>query len=50
MLECNKNYATLNLNCILKNSKGTISALEIQRRYKNNNIEWSRVLDVVQTS
>ena len=39
MLEYNKNYATLALNYILKNSKGTISALKIKRRYRNNNIE-----------
>ena len=39
MLGCNKNYATLALNCTLKNSKRTISASEINRRCRNNNIE-----------
>ena len=39
MLGYNKNYATLALNCTLKNSKGTLSALEMNRRYRNNNIE-----------
>ena len=39
MLEYNKNYATLALNCILKNSKRILSALVINRRYRNNNIE-----------
>jgi len=39
MLEYNKNYATLALNYTLKNSKRTISALKIKRRYRNNNIE-----------
>ena len=34
-----KNYATLAFNYILKNSKKTISASEINRRYRNNNIE-----------
>jgi len=38
MLGYNKKYATLALNCILKNSKGMILALEIKRRCKNNNI------------
>ena len=38
MLECNKNYMILVLNYILKNSKRTISVLEIKRRDKNNNI------------
>ena len=32
MLEYNKNYAILVLNCMLKNSKGTISNSEIERR------------------
>ena len=36
MLECNKNYATLVLNYILKKM---ILALEIKRRCRNNNIE-----------
>ena len=39
MLEYNKNYAILALNCILKNSKGTISVLEANRRDRNNNIK-----------
>ena len=39
MLRCNKNYTTLALNCTLKNSKRTISALGIDKRYRNNNIE-----------
>ena len=39
MLGYNKNYAILALNYTLKNSKGMISALEIKRRCKNNNIE-----------
>ena len=39
MLEYNKNYATLALNCTLKNSKRILSALGINRRYRNNNIE-----------
>ena len=39
MLEYKKNYATLALNCILKNSKGTISALKIYRKYRNNDIK-----------
>ena len=33
MLECNKNYTILALNCMLKNLKETILALEINRRY-----------------
>ena len=37
MLGCNKNYATLAINYILKNSKRMISALRIKRRCKNNN-------------
>ena len=43
MLGYNKNYATLalncTLNCTLKNSKRILSVLEINRRYRNNNIE-----------
>ena len=39
MLEYNKNYAALALKYTLKNSKRMISALEIKRRYGNNNIE-----------
>ena len=39
MLDCNKNYAVLALNYVPKNSKRTISALEINRRCRNNNIE-----------
>jgi len=39
MLGYNKNYAILALNRVLKNSKGAISALEIDRRYRNNNIK-----------
>ena len=39
MLEYNKNYAILALNCILKNSKETISVLEVNRRDRNNNIK-----------
>ena len=39
MLEYNKNYTTLALNCMLKNSKRTISVLGINKRYRNNNIE-----------
>ena len=39
MLGCNKNYATLALNYILKNSKEILSVPGINRRYKNNNIE-----------
>jgi len=31
MLECNKNYTTLVLNYVLKNLKGIISALGIER-------------------
>ena len=44
MLECNQNYptlayATLVFNCILKNSKKLSLASEINKRYRNNNIE-----------
>jgi len=38
MLECNKNYATLVLNCTLMNSIGILSVSEIDRKYRNNNI------------
>ena len=38
MLGYNKNYAILAFNCILKNSKRTLSMLEINRKYKNKNI------------
>ena len=39
MLRCNKNYTLLALNCRLKNSKETISASQIKRRGRNNNIK-----------
>ena len=39
MLKCNKNYATLALNCVLKNLKRILSASEINKRYRNNNID-----------
>ena len=39
MLGYNKNHATLALKCTLKNSKRTSSALEINGRYRNNNME-----------
>ena len=39
MLGYNKNYATLALNYILKNSKRTISVSEIKKRCRNNNIK-----------
>ena len=39
MLGYNKNYIVLAINYTLKNSKGIILALEIKRKYKNNNIE-----------
>ena len=39
MLRYNKNYTTLALNYILKSSKGTLLVSEINRRYRNNNIE-----------
>ena len=39
MLGYNKNYTTLALNCMLKNSKKTILASDIDRRYRSNNIE-----------
>ena len=38
MLECNKNYAALAFNCILKNSERTISVSETYIRDKNKNI------------
>ena len=39
MLVYNKNYVLLALKYILKNLKEMISALEIKKRYRNNNIE-----------
>jgi len=39
MLGYNKNYTTLALNCMLKNSKETILVLEINKRCRKNNIE-----------
>jgi len=39
MLEYNKNYAILAFNYVLKNLKRMISALGINRRYRNNNIK-----------
>ena len=39
MLECNKNYAILALNCTLKNSKRIILVLEIGKNSRNNNIK-----------
>ena len=39
MLECNKNYVILALNYILNNSKRTMLAFIIKRRYRNNDIE-----------
>jgi len=39
MLECNKHYAILALNCILKNSKGKITVSEIKRRDRNNSMK-----------
>ena len=39
MLGYNKNYATLALNCTLKNLKEMILALGISRIYRNNNIK-----------
>jgi len=47
MLGYNKNYATLSLNCMLKNSKGIISALEIERRYGNKTIKTHKILQRV---
>ena len=37
MLECNKNYVVLALKYMLKNSKKTISVLEIKRIDRKNN-------------
>jgi len=39
MLGYNKNYAILFLNCMLKNSKETISVLEIERSDGNSSIK-----------
>ena len=39
ILGYNKNYAILALNCILKNSKKILSASEINKKYRNNNID-----------
>ena len=39
MLEYNKDYATLVLNCILKNSKKVILVLEIDWRDRNYSIK-----------
>ena len=39
MLEYNKDYATLVLNCILKNSKKVILVLEINWRDRNYSIK-----------
>jgi len=39
MLGCNKNFAILALNYILKNSKKIILMSEIKRRDRNNNIK-----------
>jgi len=44
MLGCNKNYAKLALNCILKNSKETILASRIKKRCRNNNIRTHKPL------
>ena len=38
ILEYNKNYATLALNCMLKNSERIISVLGIYRKDRNKNI------------
>jgi len=38
MIGCNKNYAILALDCILKNSKRIILASIIKKRCRNNNI------------
>ena len=38
MLECNKNYAIIALNYVLKNSEEIILVLETYRRNKNKNI------------
>ena len=39
MLEYHKNYTILAINYILKNLKEIILVLEIDRRYRYNNIE-----------
>jgi len=39
MLEYNKNYIILALDCILKNLKKTISISEIERRDRNNSLK-----------
>ena len=39
MLEYNKNYVTLALNCMLKNSNKTILVSEIEKRDRNNSIK-----------
>ena len=39
MLGCNRNYAMLALNYVLKNSKGALSVSGINGKYRNNNIE-----------
>ena len=39
MLEYNKNYATLVLDCTLKKLEGMISALRIKKKCRNNNIK-----------
>ena len=39
MLGCNKNYTTLALNYILKNSKKTISVSGIEKKSQNTNIK-----------
>ena len=38
MLECNKNYAIIALNYVLKNLEEIILVLETYRRNKNKNI------------
>ena len=38
MLKCNKDYATLALACMLKNSKETISVLGIYKKDKKDKI------------
>jgi len=42
ILEWNKNYVTLALNYILKNSNEIISASGINRKYRNNKIKTIR--------
>ena len=39
VLGCNKNYAILAFNCILKNSKKIILVSGIQKRGRNNDIK-----------